>query len=150
MRPSFDHILVDLGSRLDPRALWLLEQADAHVFVLFPEIAALRSMSLLLAFLAETTPLQARTHIVVNHVFPKELLKTRDVENLLRTKPAAEIPYTEVEMIRSVNEGVPLVIGRPSSPTSLALRRVAQAVIGVEMAAPVERRTQRRGLFGRR
>ena len=52
--------------------------------------------------------------IVVNHVFPKELLKTRDVENLLRTKPAAEIPYTEVEMIRSVNEGVPLVIGRPA------------------------------------
>lgn len=150
LRPGFDHIIVDLGSRLDPRALWVLEQSDAHVFVLFPEIAALRSMSLLLAFLAETTPLQARTHIVVNHVFPKELLKTRDVENLLRTKPAAEIPYTEVEMIRSVNEGVPLVIGRPSSPTSLALRRVAQAVIGVEMAAPVERRTQRRGLFGRR
>ena len=60
MRPSFDHIIVDLGSRLDPRALWLLEQADAHIFVLFPEIAALRAMSLLMAFLAETTPLQAR------------------------------------------------------------------------------------------
>ena len=36
--------------------------------------------------------LQARKHLVVNHVFPKELLKTRDVENLLRAKPAAEIP----------------------------------------------------------
>ena len=69
------------------------------------------AMSLLLAFLAETTPLRARTLLVVNHVFPKELLKTRDVENLLRAKPAAEVPYTEVEMIRSVNEGVPLVIG---------------------------------------
>ncbi len=85
VRPSFDHIIVDLGSRLDPRAVWLLEQADAHVFVLFPEIAALRAMSLLMTFLAETTPLQARAAIVVNHVFPKELLKTRDVENLLRT-----------------------------------------------------------------
>ena len=93
-RPWFDHIIVDLGSRLDPRALWLLEQADAHVFVLFPEIAALRAMSLLMAFLAETTPLKSRAVIVVNHVFPKELLKSRDVENLLRTKPAAEIPYT--------------------------------------------------------
>jgi pilus assembly protein CpaE len=150
LRSGFDHIVVDLGSRLDPRALWVLEQSDAHVFVLFPEIAALRAMSLLLAFLAETTPLQARTNIVVNHVFPKELLKTRDVENLLRTKPAAEIPYTEVEMIRSVNEGVPLVMGRPGSPTSLALRRVAQAVIGVEMAPAGEPRQQRRGLFGRR
>ncbi len=150
LRPSFDHIVVDLGSRLDPRALWVLEQSDAHVFVLFPEIAALRSMSLLLAFLAETTPLQARTHVIVNHVFPKELLKTRDVESLLRTKPTAEIPYTEVEMIRSVNEGVPLVMARPGSPASLALRRVAQAVIGVDVTPTDEPRQQRRGLFGRR
>ncbi|MEO7295793.1 MAG: hypothetical protein ABIZ57_06595 [Candidatus Limnocylindria bacterium] len=151
MRPSFDHIIVDLGSRLDPRAVWLLEQADAHVFVLFPEIAALRAMSMLMTFLAETTPLQARAAIVVNHVFPKELLKTRDVENLLRTRPAAEIPYTEVEMIRSVNEGVPLVIGRPASPATAALRRVAQAVIGIEQqqAAPTKK-AGRKSIFRRR
>ena len=150
-RPWFDHIIVDLGSRLDPRTLWLLEQADAHVFVLFPEIAALRGMSLLMAFLAETTPLKSRAVIVVNHVFPKELLKARDVENLLRTKPAAEIPYTGVEMIRAVNEGVPLVMSHPASPAALALREVAQAAIGIErreVAPPLRR--QRKGLFGRR
>jgi pilus assembly protein CpaE len=151
VRPSFDHIIVDLGSRLDPRVLWTLEQADAHVFVLFPEIAALRAMSLLMAFLAETTPLQSRAVIVVNHVFPKELLKTRDVENLLRTKPAAEIPYTGVEMIRSVNEGVPLVMSHPASPAAVALRLVAQAVIGIERTeTPPARRRERRSLFGRR
>ena len=149
MQPSFDHILVDLGSRLDPRSLWLLEQADAHVFVLFPEIAALRAMSLLLAFLTETTPLKARKHLVVNHVFPKELLKTRDVENLLRAKPAAEIPYTEVDMIRSINEGVPLVSSRPTLPAAIAMRRVAQAVIGIEQPQ-VAAKQERRGIFSRR
>ncbi|MCA1571866.1 MAG: hypothetical protein LC798_16450 [Chloroflexi bacterium] len=151
MGPSFDHIIVDLGSRLDPRTVWVLEQADAHVFVLFPEIAALRAMSMLMTFLSDTTPLQARAAIVVNHVFPKELLKTRDVENLLRTRPAAEIPYTEVEMIRSVNEGVPLVTARPTSPATLALRTVAQAVIGIEQqqAAP-KRKPARRSIFSRR
>jgi pilus assembly protein CpaE len=150
MRPSFDHIIVDLGSRLDPRAIWLLEQADAHIFVLFPEIAALRAMSLLMAFLAETTPLRARSAIVVNHVFPTELLKTRDVENLLRARPAAEVPYTDVDMIRSVNEGVPLVIGRPASPATIAIRRVAQAVIGIDQQPTPDSGRQRRGLFGRR
>jgi pilus assembly protein CpaE len=149
MQPEFDHILVDLGSRMDPRSLWLLEQANAHVFVLFPEVAALRAMSLLMAFLADTTPLRARTHIVINHIFPKELLKSRDVENLLRAKPAAEIPYTEVEMIRSVNEGVPLVSSRPSLPASIAMRRVAQAVIGIEQPQVVAKRG-RRGLLRRR
>ena len=150
MRPSYDHILVDLGSRLDPRTLWVLEQSDAHVFVLFPEIAALRAMSLLMTFLADSTPLQARTHLVVNHIFPKELLKTRDVENLLRSKPAAEVPYTEVDMIRSVNEGIPLVVARPASPAASAMRRVAQAVIGIEQPTPTAAKQQRRRMFGRR
>lgn len=149
LQPSFDHVIVDLGSRLDPRTLWLLEQADVHVFVLFPEIAALRAMSLLMAFLAETTPLQSRAVVVVNHVFPKELLKTRDIENLLRTKPAAEIPYTEVEMIRSVNEGVPLVVSRPASPATAALRQVARAVIGIGEAPAPRRKQKKGGLFGR-
>ena len=149
-RPSFDHILIDLGSRLDPRTLWVLEQSGAHVFVLFPEIAALRAMSLLLAFLADATPLRARTHLVINHVFPKELLKSRDVENLLRAKPAAEVPYTEVEMIRSVNEGIPLVVARPASPAAVAMRRIAQAVIGIDQGAPVAKSLGRRKLFRRR
>jgi len=106
-------------------------------------------MSLLMAFLADTTPLKARTHIVINHVFPKELLKSRDIENLLRAKPAAEIPYTEVEMIRSVNEGVPIVVGRPQSPATAAMRKVAQVVIGIEQPA-VAAKAQRRRIFGRR
>jgi len=149
LRPSFDQVVIDLGSRLDQRAVWILEQSEAHVFVLFPEIAALRAMSLLMAFLRETTPLQARASIIVNHVFPKELLTTRDVENLLRIRPAAEVPYTEVEMIRSVNEGVPVVIGRPQAPVALALRRVALAVIGPNRQAPPTPKERRR-LFGRR
>jgi MinD-like ATPase involved in chromosome partitioning or flagellar assembly len=54
-------------------------------------------------------------------------------------------------MIRSVNEGVPLVIGRPASPATAALRQVAQAVIGIERpeAAP-KRKRERRSIFARR
>jgi pilus assembly protein CpaE len=149
VRPGFDHIVVDLGSRLDPRSLWLLEQSDVHVFVLCPEIAALRSMSLLNAFLAESTPLEAKSMLVINHVLPTELLKARDVENLLRAKPAAEVPYVEVEMMRAVNEGVPIVIGRPASPATAALRRVAQATMGIQAAASQPAKSGRRGLFRR-
>lgn len=152
LRPRFDQVVIDAGSRLDPRSLWILEQADIHLFVIFPEIAALRATSLMLAYLAETTTLRARTLFVVNHLFPKELLKSRDVENLLRSRPAAEIPYTEVEMIRAVNEGVPLVTSRPLSPASAALRTVAQSVMGIDSRPPAESsHPERRGfIFGRR
>ena len=132
LRPGFDHVLVDCGSRLDPRTLWMLEQADTHVFVIFPEIAALRATTLMLGFLAETATLRATTHFVVNHIFPKELLKTRDVENLLRAKPVAEIPYSEIDMIRAVNEGVPVVFSRPSSPASQAIQGLTVAIVGAD------------------
>jgi pilus assembly protein CpaE len=132
LRPGFDHVLVDCGSRLDPRTLWMLEQADTHIFVIFPEIAALRATTLMLGFLAETATLRATTHFVVNHIFPKELLKTRDVESLLRAKPVAEIPYSEVDMIRAVNEGVPVVYSRPSSPASQAIQVLTVAIVGGE------------------
>jgi pilus assembly protein CpaE len=150
-RPSFDQLVFDLGSRIDARTLWVLEQADTHVLVIFPEIAALRAMSLLLSFLVETAALRAQTHFVVNHIFPKELLKTRDIENLLRARPAAEIPYTDVEMIRAVNEGVPLVIGHPASPAAAALRRMAQTMLGIRLAEAGTRKQDRKSFrFGRR
>jgi pilus assembly protein CpaE len=136
LRPGFDHVLVDCGSRLDPRTLWMLEQADTHVFVIFPEIAALRATALMLDFLAETATLRAVTHFVVNHIFPKELLKARDVQNLLKAKPVAEIPYTEVDMIRAVNEGVPVVFSRPSSPASQAIQSLTMAIVGAEWRGP--------------
>ncbi len=147
LRPMFDHVLVDCGSRLDPRTLWMLEQADTHVFVIFPEIAALRASTLMLGFLAETATLRATTHFVVNHIFPKELLKTRDVENLLRAKPVAEIPYSEIDMIRAVNEGVPVVFSRPSSPASRAIQGLTVAIVGAEwrQRAPTKKPAARRG-----
>lgn len=152
LRPRFDQVVIDGGSRIDPRTLWVLEQADTHIFVIFPEIAALRATSLMLGYLAETATLRAQTHFVVNHIFPKELLKTRDIENLLRARPVAEIPYTEGEMIRAVNEGVPLVISRPGSAAASALRAVAQTVMGIESRPSSRARDaeRRRPLFGRR
>lgn len=149
LRGHFDYLIFDLGSRLDARSLWVLDQATTHIFTVFPEIAALRSMSVMLGYLQDTTPLRAQLHFVVNHIFPKELLKTRDVENLLRAKPAAEIPYTDVEMLRAVNEGVPLVVSRPSSPAAAAMRQVARAVIGAQTPTPAAQE-RRRGIFGRR
>jgi MinD-like ATPase involved in chromosome partitioning or flagellar assembly len=56
-------------------------------------------------------------------------------------------------MIRAVNEGVPLVIGRPASPAAAAMRRVAQAVIGIQAVAAgagKPKASTRRGIFGRR
>ena len=44
----------------------------------------------------------------------------------------AEIPYSEVDMIRAVNEGVPVVFSRPSSAASRAIQLLTVASVGAE------------------
>ncbi len=149
LRTTFDFVVVDCGTRLDPRTMWVLEQAQENVFVVFPELGALRAMSDLIHFLGEAAVLQGRTHFVVNHISARELLKTRDVENLLRSRPTAEIPFADVDMIRSVNEGSPIVLSRPSSPVGLALQRLAAALVGAELRSTPRPSKERRALFSR-
>lgn len=146
--PRFDHVVVDCDSRLDDRVLTVLERADTHVVVVLPELAGLKATSSLMAFLSETTALRARTHVVVSRIFPKELLKTTDVESLLQTKVAAEIPYTEVHMIRAINEGTPITVSRPSSPAAGAFRALASLVTQPAGAEATAR--ERKGIFRRR
>jgi pilus assembly protein CpaE len=144
LRTMFDFVVVDLGSRLDPRSISVMEQAQENVLVVFPELGSLRAMSDLMAFLGDAAVLPGRTHFVVNHISARELLKTRDVENLLRSRPTAEIPFADVDMIRSVNEGTPIVLSRPSSPAGLAVQRLADALVGAEL-----RTSEPRPLFSR-
>jgi MinD-like ATPase involved in chromosome partitioning or flagellar assembly len=106
-------------------------------------------MSDLMQFLSEAAVLQGRTHFVVNHISARELLKTRDVENLLRSRPTAEIPFADVDMIRSVNEGSPIVLTRPSSPAGLAIQHLAAALIGAEMRLSRRPPKERRPIFSR-
>jgi MinD-like ATPase involved in chromosome partitioning or flagellar assembly len=55
-----------------------------------------------------------------------------------------------VEMIRAVNEGVPVVTGRPSSPVALSLHKMAQALVGIQSEAKDEKAKQRRRSIFRR
>jgi MinD-like ATPase involved in chromosome partitioning or flagellar assembly len=106
-------------------------------------------MSDFLSFLGDAAVIQGRTHFVVNHISARELLKTRDVENLLRSRPTAEIPFADVDMIRSVNEGAPIVLSRPSSPAGLAIQRLAAALVGAELRSTSRPSKERRPLFSR-
>ncbi len=147
LAPRFEIIVVDCGSHLDPRVLTVLQRASTHVIVVLPELAALKAASSLMAFLGQTATLRARSLFAVNRIFPRELLKTGDVETLLQARVTCEIPYAEVHMIRAINEGTPIAVGHPSSPASAALRSLADIVTraaGAEAEAP-----KRRGLFRR-
>jgi len=145
---GYDHVIVDAGSVLDERTMIALEAADTVVIPVYPEIPALKSVRSLLEFLNDQGTLGTKTTVfVLNNAFARDILKQRDIENVLGTKIVYDLPYDPFLYLKSVNEGVPIVLGAAESLASMKLVKLAGTVFGEDgSAVPVE--PQRRGLFG--
>jgi Flp pilus assembly CpaE family ATPase len=84
---------------------------------------------------------------VLNHVYPKEPLRTSDVESAIGSKFALELPYDPMLYVKAVNEGVPLIIGSPKSAAADRMSRLAGLALAGDRATPTTTE-RRRGLGG--
>jgi pilus assembly protein CpaE len=129
---TYDQVVIDTGSWLDERTLRAFEHAENVLFVVNPEIAALKSMTALVEYLSESGTVAPKSTFVLNNTFGREILKARDVEAGLGTKVALELPYDPFLYLKAVNEGVPIVLGSPRSPAAERLTRLSSLVFGAD------------------
>ena len=148
---AFQTIVVDAGSTLDGRTQAVLAKATDIVVVVTPEFPTLKAVTAMRELLATGTDKAAETSFVLNEIFAREILRPRDIEEALGTKIALTIPYDAFVFLKSVNEGVPVVVGAPRSVAADQLNRLAARLSGVEVAAAsTERRSKGLGsLFSR-
>jgi pilus assembly protein CpaE len=150
---SYERVVVDTGSWLDERTLRAFEHAETVLFVMNPEIAALKAMAALIEYLNEAGTVAAKSTFVLNNTFGREILKLRDVENALGTKIAMELPYDPFLYLKAVNEGSPIVAGAPNSAPAerfLALSATVFGSDGVVLPSLKAERKQGRFAFRRR
>jgi pilus assembly protein CpaE len=150
---SYERVVVDTGSWLDERTLRAFEHAETVLFVMNPEIAALKAMAALIEYLNEAGTVAAKSTFVLNNTFGREILKLRDVENALGTKIAMELPYDPFLYLKAVNEGSPIVAGAPNSAPAerfLALSATVFGSDGVVLPSLKSERKQGRFAFRRR
>ena len=69
------------GLRLDERTLAAFTQAENVLFVVNPEIATLKAVNALVEYLNEAGTVAAKSMFVLNNLFGREIVKTRDVES---------------------------------------------------------------------
>jgi Flp pilus assembly CpaE family ATPase len=106
----------------------------------------------LLEVLADVGGVGTKTTFVINHLFARELLKIKDVENTLGARIAIELPHEPLVHLKAVNEGIPVVRGAPRSAAAEALGRLAQVVVAAprrHAAAETEAKKGRGGLLRR-
>jgi MinD-like ATPase involved in chromosome partitioning or flagellar assembly len=123
-------VVVDAGSNLDERVLKVFEAAEAVILPVTPEIAALKAVHQLLEYLSEVGSVGLKTTYVLNNVFAREILKSRDVESFLGTKISAELPYDPFLYLKASNEGVPVVTGAPRSIAADRLIKLSAVSFG--------------------
>ncbi len=127
---TYDQIVVDTSSWLDERTLQAFEHAETVIFVVNPEIAALKAVTGLVEYLNEAGTVAGKTTFVLNNTFGREILRLRDVEQALGTKVGAELPYDPFLYLKAVNEGVPIVLGAPNAPASDRLAKLSSSAFG--------------------
>jgi len=148
---AYRYVVVDAGSGLDARSEAVLRRATDAVIVVTPEFPAIKAVHALRELLTSSGVELNESMFVLNQIFAREILRLRDIEEALETKIAMTIPYDAFAFLKSVNEGVPVVIGAPRSAAAEQLSHLAARLAGAESAAaPTERKTKGLGsLFSR-
>ncbi len=148
---AFQFVVVDAGSSIDAGTETALTQATDLIVVLTPEFPAIKAVHAFGELLTNDTQGTAEVSYVLNEIFARELLRLPDIEEALGTKVALTIPYDAFAFLKSVNEGVPVVVGAPKSPAALQLGRFAARLAGMSSAnTTIERKSKGlAGLFGR-
>jgi pilus assembly protein CpaE len=127
---SYDQMIIDTGTWLDERTLRAFEHAENVLFVMNPEIAALKALSALIEYLSEAGTVAAKSTFVLNNSFGREILKIHDVETALGMKVEMELPYDPFLYLKAVNEGNPIVLGAPRSIPAQRLVALSASAFG--------------------
>jgi Flp pilus assembly CpaE family ATPase len=141
LRTMFDYVVVDTPPHLSEHVLTALDASAHHVLLTTPDVQAMKNLRVVLDVLDMLSyPAEIRS-LVLNQADAKLRLKQEDVERVVRSPIAAQIPASRAVPV-SINKGTPIALAHPGHPVSKALTKFAQQHV---LPAPA----RRRGLRGR-
>jgi pilus assembly protein CpaE len=140
-RQSFDHVVVDAGSRLDPTEISFLDDASVIYLITQVGVAELRNSNRLISQSGGTS---AKIEVVLNRHNPRSTTVPEGyIAKVLTKSPQWKIPNDYASVQRLQVDGIPLIPG--NSPISQAIEEMARSVTG--QPAP-KRKKKGFGLFG--
>ena len=135
LRTMFDYVVVDTPPQLSEHVLTALDASAHHVLLTTPDVPALKNLRVVLDVLDMLSyPPEIRS-VVLNRAEAKLRLSKEDVERVIRTPVAAQIPASRAVSL-SVNRGTPITLASPRHPVSKAITAFARQHL---LPAPVPR-----------
>jgi pilus assembly protein CpaE len=164
LRRSMDYVVVDTPAAFDDQVLAALDISDVVALIATLDIPALKNLKLTLETMHLLNYPPERWRVVINRADSEVGLELGDVQRLLDTWIAAQIPSSR-DVPAAVNRGVPITLDSPQHPVSTAIAQfAAHCVVGVSLprgtgrpaadlmapAEPAPQSRQRGRLFGLR
>jgi pilus assembly protein CpaE len=113
-REQYDYIVVDLPHDFSELTLQVLDEADAILSILTPEMASLRAAAATLdTYQALKYPAE-RIRLVLNSTFPNNSIPREKIEEAIGLKLTIGLPYEPDKFVQAINTGEPLVVSDPS------------------------------------
>jgi pilus assembly protein CpaE len=128
LRDMFSHVVIDTPPHLSEVVLQAVAESDMVGFVVAMDVPSVKNARLgLQAFSLLQLPLN-KVVLVLNRAGSKVHLAPHDVERVLEMKVDLSLP-SDVTVIQSVNQGVPVLLEYPRSPFSGQVSQLADLVL---------------------
>jgi pilus assembly protein CpaE len=132
LRTICGFVIVDMPPHFDDVVLALLEEADDVLLVASMDIPSIKNLKVGIQTLGLLSLAGPKLRLLLNRANSKVNLDVADVERAIGLTVQWRIP-SDVAVPQAVNRGVPVVLDKPRSPSSLALSSIADFFLGAEI-----------------
>ncbi|MEI7768878.1 MAG: response regulator [Chloroflexales bacterium] len=134
MRREFDYIVVDTPASFQDRSLAVLDMANRIVTLMTLEMHCIRNIKLFLEVADLLEYPHEKVMLVLNKASNRTGIRAEDVEKNIQRKVSLQIGDAGPDVTFSINQGVPLVIGKPSHQVVRDIVALAKELVSVTKA----------------
>jgi pilus assembly protein CpaE len=134
-RREFDYVVVDTPASFQDRSLAVLDMANRIVTLMTLEMHCIRNIKLFLEVADLLEYPHEKVMLVLNKASNRTGIRAEDVEKNIQRKVSLQIGDAGQDMTFSINQGVPLVIGKPTHQVVRDVANLAKELTAVAKAA---------------
>lgn len=124
----FDYVVIDTPPTLDEAVLTALDRSDRVLMVTMMDVASVKNSRVSLQKLRQLGYNGSLVDIMLNRADSKVFLKAEEVEDAIGMPIKYRLP-SDLQIPRSVNKGVPVVLDAPRSHPARVLEETAQTIV---------------------
>ena len=147
LRREYDYVLIDSSVGYQESKVSIVEQADQVYLISTPDVASLRDLARLVEGMSLSDSAMSKLRLVINRSTANDSLTQEQIQKAVRFPVFTTIPNSYGEVVRSINEGEP-VVPQKNSQFSQQLLQWSTRIVGG--GAPAEKAARKPLTFWRK